>query len=200
MNASVNEYQSTPLSLEGSRGARLGDLLAEDRVLVVQRLVAARAQDRLAQPLQSEHEQQRAHDESQHVDRQRGQGRTQQCDDHSQRQERHDDAVQRGAPAAGDAHGDHDRERLHHLDRARQEGGEEQEERARRHADRLVIRTVVNSYLSSDSASRMILSRVTSGVTGNVRRVGAVSPRRRCGVLACDQGLSGKDAGKVQCE
>ena len=40
-------------------GARLRQLAREDRRLVVQRLVAARAQDRLAQPLQPEHEQQR---------------------------------------------------------------------------------------------------------------------------------------------
>ena len=44
-------------------------LFFEDLFFVVQRLQPAGAQDRLAQPLQTEHQQQRADDESQRVDR-----------------------------------------------------------------------------------------------------------------------------------
>ncbi len=46
---------------------RLGELSGEDRVLVVQRLEAARPQDGLAQPLQAEDEQQRADEQAQIV-------------------------------------------------------------------------------------------------------------------------------------
>src|SRR5204862_63633 len=48
---------------------RLRDLAREDRILVVEGLVAARAQDRLAQPLQPEREQQRADEEAERRDR-----------------------------------------------------------------------------------------------------------------------------------
>ena len=54
-----------PGALVTRSGFGLRSSSREDRVLVVQRLEAARAQDRLAQPLEAEDEQQRADDESQ---------------------------------------------------------------------------------------------------------------------------------------
>jgi hypothetical protein len=68
LKATVNEYQSSrPFSSCPAAAARA--LLAVGLVLVVQRFEAARPQDRLAQPLQPEREQQRADDEAQRVDR-----------------------------------------------------------------------------------------------------------------------------------
>ena len=63
LNESVKPYQSRPGALLVRGGARLRGLRCEDRRLVVQRLEAARAQDRLAQPLQAEREQEAADDE-----------------------------------------------------------------------------------------------------------------------------------------
>ena len=68
LNATVNPYQSSRLPLGAPRSRGLIALLPERFVLVVQRLVAARAQDRLAQPLQPEGEQQGADDQPQRVD------------------------------------------------------------------------------------------------------------------------------------
>ena len=75
LNATVNAYQSCAGSL--AVRAQQRDFGFVDRFLVVQRLQAARAQDRLAQPLQSEDQQHRAHDEPQRVDRQVRQRRAQ---------------------------------------------------------------------------------------------------------------------------
>ena len=68
LNESVKPYQSIPARCRGAVVVPL-ELPREDRLLVVQRLEAACAQDRLAQPLQSEHQQQAADDEAQHIDR-----------------------------------------------------------------------------------------------------------------------------------
>ena len=59
LKESVNPYQSRPAALLARGSGRVLELAGEDRVLVVQRLVAARTQDRLPQPLQPEDEQQR---------------------------------------------------------------------------------------------------------------------------------------------
>ena len=72
------------LDLRGA--ARFGELLREERVLVVQRLVAAGAQDRLAQPLQAEDEQERADDEPQRLQRDRGERRPERGHDDCQHQ------------------------------------------------------------------------------------------------------------------
>ena len=126
LNASVKPYQSRPARSSRAGGARLRELAREDRVLVVQRLEAARAQDRLAQPLQPEREQQAADDEAQHVDRDQRQRRAERGDDRRERDGRGAEPDERRAPAARDAGGEHDRERLDELDRAREErGGDE---------------------------------------------------------------------------
>ena len=80
MNATSRPFEEHALERDRERvpvvcrslavGAEQRDLGFVDRVLVVQRLQAARAQDRLAQPLQPEDQQHRADDESQRVDRQ----------------------------------------------------------------------------------------------------------------------------------
>ena len=61
---------------------RLLALGSERGTLVVQRLVATRAEDRLAQPLQTEHQQQRADDEPECVDREQAKRRTEHRHDH----------------------------------------------------------------------------------------------------------------------
>src|SRR5205814_890742 len=63
---------SRPLDVRGALG--FGELPREDRVLVVQGLVPARTQDRLAQPLQAEDEQERADDDPQPAERDHRQG------------------------------------------------------------------------------------------------------------------------------
>ena len=92
LNATVNAYQSRPARSLAARCRGLLALRAEGLVLVVQRLVAARAQDRLAQPLQPEREQQRADDEAKRLDRDRAERRP---------ERRHENA--RGRPAAAAA-------------------------------------------------------------------------------------------------
>ena len=69
MNATVNEYQSDPAEPGGRGRAGLLALPRECLGFVVQRLVAARTQHRLPQPLQAEREQQRTDDESKVSDR-----------------------------------------------------------------------------------------------------------------------------------
>ena len=131
MNASVKPYRSMPGGRR--RGAARGvELAREDRVLVVQRLEAAGAQDRLAQPLQAEDEQQAADDEAQHVERDYRQRRPERRDDRGERDDRGADAQQRRAPAVRRARGEHDRQRLDHLDGAREERREDQQAPAQR--------------------------------------------------------------------
>src|SRR5207237_8000315 len=73
-------------ALEPLRCARLLQLLGEDRVLVMQGLEAARAQDGLAQPLKPEREQQPADDEPERVQRDDGQRRAERSDDDRERE------------------------------------------------------------------------------------------------------------------
>ena len=84
-------------------------------------------QDRLAQPLQTEDEEQRADDEPQVVDRDERQRGAERGDDGGQRDDRGAHAGQRGAPVTGRAHREHDRQRLDHLDRAREERRDDEE-------------------------------------------------------------------------
>ena len=92
---------------------------------VVQRLVPARPQDRLAQPLQPECQQERADDEAQRADRNVPQRRPERGHDPTKDDRRGADADQRRPPAANDADGQHDRERLDGLDGAREERRQE---------------------------------------------------------------------------
>ena len=115
----------------GRRG--LLALLAERLVLVVQILEAARAEDRLAQPLQSEREQQRADDEAERVDRDRAERRPERGDEQREHDSGRAGADQRRAPAADDADAEHDRQRLDHLDGAREERAGDDQDRARAH-------------------------------------------------------------------
>ena len=88
LNAIVNAYQSMPAAAVAPIDRACFGLLAEDRVLVVERLEPARAQDRLAQPLQPEHEQQAAHRDTQRREREGGQRRAERGDDCGQGDER----------------------------------------------------------------------------------------------------------------
>ena len=127
MNATVNEYQSSPARRSSPRRGRPLALSRERLVLVVQRLVAARAQNRLAQPLQPEDEQERADDEPQRVDRNARAGPST-----ATISAEHDrggaDADQRRTPAAHDAHAEHDRQRLDRLHGTGEERREKEEE------------------------------------------------------------------------
>ena len=96
-------------------------LTLEDRVLVVERLVARGAQDRLAHPLQAEDQQQTADHHAQHTDRQGGEPRAERGGDRGQSHECGADADERGAPAAGRADREHDRQGLDALHGAGQE-------------------------------------------------------------------------------
>src|SRR5439155_9636186 len=85
--------------LDARRGGALA-FLAKRFLLVVQRLVAARPQDRLAKPLEAEDEQQRPDDEPQSVDGDPTERGTEGRDQASQHDPRRRDADQRRAPAA----------------------------------------------------------------------------------------------------
>jgi hypothetical protein len=102
----VNEYQSIrvdpALALEGGR-------------LVVQAQVAARAQNCLAQPLQTERQEQRADDQPEGLDRDVSERRPEQSHEHSQHHRGGTHPLQGRAPATDDPHRKHDRERLDRL-------------------------------------------------------------------------------------
>ena len=88
LKATVNEYQSIPRRCSAPAAAACSRSARERRVLVVQRLVAARAQNRLAQPLQTEDEQQRADDEAERLDREQRERGAEHGDDHRQHDRR----------------------------------------------------------------------------------------------------------------
>jgi hypothetical protein len=95
-----------------------GDLLLEDLFLVVKRLEAGAPQNRLAQPLQAEDQEQPTDDQSQGVDRQRRQpgAKDRRCS--REDQHRSPGAYERRAPASCRAHREHDRQGLDRLHRA----------------------------------------------------------------------------------
>jgi hypothetical protein len=93
----------------------------------VKRLVAARAQDRLAQPLQAEDEQERADDEPQRAERDHREGGSERDHDHGEHERRRSEPREGRAPAAGEAGGEDDRQRLHEFDAARKERGQDEE-------------------------------------------------------------------------
>jgi hypothetical protein len=94
----------------------------------VQWLVTARTQNRLAQPLDAEGQQQRADDEAERADRDVSESRPERRDDPRQHDRRRADAAEARAPAAYHADRKHDRQRLDRLDCAGQEGGDEEQE------------------------------------------------------------------------
>src|SRR5207249_464390 len=108
------------------RACLLG-LPAKDLVLVVERLVAAGAQDRLAQPLQTEDEQQGADEEPQGIDRDQGERRPERADGRGERNGGGADARERRSPIPCHPDRQHDRQRLDHLDGAGDEGRREEE-------------------------------------------------------------------------
>ncbi len=109
-------------------GAGLPALTRERLRFVVQRLVAGGAEDRLAQPLQAESEQQGPHDEPQRPDRDVLQRRAERGDDHGEHHRRCADADHRRAPAADDPDREDDGQCLDRLDRGGNERGQEDED------------------------------------------------------------------------
>ena len=91
----MNEYQSIPSPVNLSAdAARLCSSLNASRLVVVC-LEAARAEDRLAQPLEAEHEQQAADDETQRLDRDQLQGGPEDGDQGGEHDGRRGDADER---------------------------------------------------------------------------------------------------------
>ena len=110
------------LRLRTGAAGRLG-LLAEGLLLVVQRLQPRRAEDRLAQPLQAEDEQQAADDELEQALREPVDQRVARDAGHAREEhERADRAGDGRAPAARQAHREHDREGLDELDGRGEQG------------------------------------------------------------------------------
>ena len=89
--------------------------------LVVLGLQAGRPKDRLAKPLQAEHEQEAADGQPQDVDRKGCDRGAEYRHDRGQRQRRGAGAADRRTPATGGAHGQDDGERLDRLDGAGEE-------------------------------------------------------------------------------
>ena len=117
---------------DSSFAADLGHGGGKDPVLVMRVLVAARSQNRLAQPRQSEHQQQRPHDHPQRVERDvADQRHTHDEDEHAQHDGGRRGAFQRRAPAPAHAGGDHDGQSLDHLHQAGGEHGQDQDEGGR---------------------------------------------------------------------
>ena len=103
-----------------SRGFRL---LAELLLLVVHRLQPRGAEDRLAQPLEAEDEQQAADDELEQALREPVDQRVARDGGHAREEhERADRAGDGRAPAARQAHREHDREGLDELDGRGEQG------------------------------------------------------------------------------
>ena len=124
------------------RSSRRGQVALPPKrlILVVQRLVAARAQNRLPQPLEPEHEKQRADDEPQGIDRDLLERRTEHGNEPRESRRRDRDTRQGGAPPPHDAHTEHDRQRLDHLHGARQEGSEDDQRGTRAHVDSFSVK------------------------------------------------------------
>jgi hypothetical protein len=97
-----------------------------DRRLVVQRLEAGGPQDRLAQPLQPEDQQQPADHQPEPAYRDHGQRRAQRRDDGRQHEQPGADPGQRRTPVPAGTGGQHDRQRLHRLHGTGQEHRQDQ--------------------------------------------------------------------------
>ena len=111
-----------PFGLRQTLRPELGDLAPVDLLLIVQRDDPREAQDRLAEPTQSEEEEQRPDDAEQqvlgHVIHERDAKRR---DDDRERERRQRRAGERRAPPTGQAYREDDGRRLDELDRARDE-------------------------------------------------------------------------------
>ena len=109
--------------------AELGHRCRKNLVLVMRVLVPARPQDRLAQPRQAQHEQQRPDDDPQRIERDVADQRYAH-DEHEDAQDHHRGrgALQRRAPAPAHAGGHDDGQGLDHLDQAGGEHGQDQDE------------------------------------------------------------------------
>jgi hypothetical protein len=123
----------TRLRLLTSRGGVLPGTV-ERLVLVVQVLEPARPEDRLAQPLQSECEQECADDEAQPADRDVTQSWTERGDQNREHGAGGRNTDQSRAPTANDTDTEYDRQRLDHLHRGGKEGAGNDQERARTQA------------------------------------------------------------------
>jgi len=126
-HALERDYEAEPVQPEpvplagGAGGPRL---FVELLRLVVACLEPGAAQDRLAQPLQAEDEQQHPDHQLQRRTRQPGGQRvTNDGGEPAKRHQRGEGAGQRGAPAPGQPHRQHDGQRLDELDEGRDERG-----------------------------------------------------------------------------
>jgi hypothetical protein len=104
----------------------------EDRVFVMDREAAAGTQDRFAEPLETERQQEESHNETQEVDREQRQSGSERGDDSGERDERGEDAEADGSPPASQSNGEDDRQGLDHLDRACEKRRREENDRTHR--------------------------------------------------------------------
>ena len=138
LKAMAKEYVVPAAGLTGGLGGRL-ELGVEGGALVAHRLEPRLTQNRLAQPLQAEQQQEHPDDDSDGVDRQRAEPGAK--DDHHSRQEGEcgAHAGEGGGPAAGDADRQNDGESLDALDRAGEEHRSHESQLSCAHALNLAI-------------------------------------------------------------
>ena len=129
MNAVV---RATQCSRVESASLRRLELLG----LVVQRLQAGLAEDRLVQPAQPEEQQEHADDDLGVGDRERVDGRAEHDDDRHQDERRERGAGEGGPPATEEPDGEDDRERLDPLDAGGEKRREDDERANLRSRDR----------------------------------------------------------------
>ena len=118
LNATTNAYPSNRSARASTASACVASSRV-DPVLVTDSLEPARAQNRLPQPLQPEHEQQRSDYDTQRVDRDRVQRRPEDRDESGEPSDRRRGAEEWSPPAARRAEREHDRDRLDRFHRTR---------------------------------------------------------------------------------
>jgi Domain of unknown function (DUF4387) len=113
----------------------LSQFLLEQSALVPHCLPSRRTEDRLAHPLQPEDHEQRADDDAESLDGDVvDQRRSERTHHYRERDERREDAGERGSPVVRQTDGQHDRECLYHLHRGGEERGADENQRVKRSA------------------------------------------------------------------
>jgi hypothetical protein len=126
-----------PIACGGfTQGFELGDGRPIDRVLVVLGLVTARTEQRLTQPLHPKDQQDGTDHDPKCAEWNVNEGGTKGADQGSECQEGDAHALECRLPSAHVAHGQHNRERLDHLDGTRQKHGADEHDGRRRGAQR----------------------------------------------------------------
>ncbi len=142
MKDRIKAYQSLTMPRDWTVAvAADAQLRTENRVLVVQRLVAAGAEHRFSQPLQAKNQQQPAHHQPQAVEWDGCEGWPEGRDDGGEGEQGRTNAEAGGPPVSGRASGQHDGHRLDRFDGAGQEHRNEQRSTGHEHIITVVICT-----------------------------------------------------------